>query len=1376
MRKTLPILFFLLQCCIVSLWSQGNYPIYVTTSLLPPYSLNLSDYSAQGSQRLMVTIVVKDLDVTNLPVKLRIRMETAGVTIETSPTINTIPIYLDGGSATVLFGEDFTDYFNINNLQFKGYSKDAYRRSGLLPEGFYRFSVEVLHFQTNRVISNTSTATAWMAVGKPPVLRSPANGAELGHFVGMPISFSWLASNVGSPVSAGSVRYKFEMWEVRVQGVNPYNVVASMPAIHEYVTNATLYAFNPASIMMEEGMTYAWRVTAFDESGRMPFEQNGQSEVRTFVYKSKCDKINQIQTTTSGQKGTFLWVPAQNHTSYNVEVRNKANDWFLSSQTFDSKVEFYNLEAGHTYEMRTQSVCNGDPNNTSDFSDWVQLVMPELKPAIINDDCPDCACDDDIPKVEITNFELRTNLASGDTLSNKSGTTRFIIKNVEQQGSDTFRGVFYFWSELWKIKIPCDFWDLQVNTDNVIVSMEYKSINNPAFLLDLDALSSTVNELLDYGAVIFSDAQITDTIQVVANFDNIHVRDGQLIAITLNPDGTVEETPLYITVEEAMKCLITNSNGDELVITSRGEVMGVKEYQQTGGGNNRLMNNYKKEKEANSLSTSAMVNFVAHPLQSFGFDKYTEQKQAIQHYYPALHNGYRPAFKSVGSFRTDRVGVDITEGLHFRDEMGIPSVLVDGGMSVHGAYHGSERALYAYRPTADGEEEIVGKLNVVSFDEEPRRVHIISVNNARLPSVSELEARLNSIYRQAVCTWTVIAQDPVTLTFPGGKMTHGGSGTASTYNSDQRAIAKAFESSGRQMEPGSLYLFFVEDVTFKDRSLAGYMPLQRQVGFIYGNPTLEVVAHELAHGAFMMRHTFSPKAYIIGEGQTQNLMDYAGGTELWKHQWDLIHNPEKILFSWAQDEEEGAFRSADWTYIVERIRCARYNGDASIDISVLAAQLRQSTLTWNYPNLLDNNFYGNIVLTMDYADLKTIDVNKITVQHDKISIGEKWKQIHFQIINCHRNNSSVVEEAHQLFNYLVVDKSEYELQIENLCKRMDEMNDIGVQIKRLPSCFFKTLSIERRADYIEKLAKDCEVNLSYIFPIINSIPERGQYVLDLFSMLNSKPNISRALFDKSLWSNNDRYKNLIQTFTLLFYRTIVKEEIKDKVESNYLFRWYREPKSFNIYYSTALNSNNDIAFDAKIEYYIDNKNNREVVEYERDIVMPIFDIVGVDFKTKVDFIGVEGAIFPMPAFYFNWMNQEYNRIQRNQAIDVTIYTASFIFVVGELRAAQSVWKIAVGLAGLAHSSGELYFKLNDDVVKWLEMNPRGERFLFAWDAIGYILAGLEIRSELLEAKLPYFASVVLAWEEFSFEEKLVLKDLMSEDEYNHLMAIINTFN
>ncbi|MGV8830293.1 MAG: hypothetical protein ACWA6U_18450, partial [Breznakibacter sp.] len=37
-----------------------------------------------------------------------------------------------------------------------------------------------------------------------------------------------------------------------------------------------------------------------------------------------------------------------------------------------------------------------------------------------------------------------------------------------------------------------------------------------------------------------------------------------------------------------------------------------------------------------------------------------------------------------------------------------------------------------------------------------------------------------------------------------------------------------------------------------------------------------------------------------------NLMDYANGTELWKYQWDLIHNPETILLGFMQDESEGA--------------------------------------------------------------------------------------------------------------------------------------------------------------------------------------------------------------------------------------------------------------------------------------------------------------------------------------------------------------------------------------------------------------------------------------------------------------------------------------
>ena len=199
MRNTIVTILLLLQFLLSPLSAQRNYPVYVTPTLLPPYSLKLSDYSCFGAQKLMLTITVNDLSITNLPVLLRLKMETAGVTIETPVTLATTPIYLNGGETSVLLGEDLSDYFNIDNLTFKGYSKQTYQRTGQLPEGFYKFTVEVLHHATRRVISNAGSTTAWIALGKPPVLRAPDDGARLGQYAGMPLTFSWLPATWEAP-------------------------------------------------------------------------------------------------------------------------------------------------------------------------------------------------------------------------------------------------------------------------------------------------------------------------------------------------------------------------------------------------------------------------------------------------------------------------------------------------------------------------------------------------------------------------------------------------------------------------------------------------------------------------------------------------------------------------------------------------------------------------------------------------------------------------------------------------------------------------------------------------------------------------------------------------------------------------------------------------------------------------------------------------------------------------------------------------------------------------------------------------------------------------------------------------------------------------
>jgi len=130
----------------------------------------------------------------------------------------------------------------------------------------------------------------------------------------------------------------------------------------------------------------------------------------------------------------------------------------------------------------------------------------------------------------------------------------------------------------------------------------------------------------------------------------------------------------------------------------------------------------------------------------------------------------------------------------------------------------------------------------------------------------------------------------------------------------------------------------VEGVEDKGGDVAGYMPLQRQVGFIYDNPNLFIIAHELGHGAFNLRHTFSPESFIAAERTTQNLMDYAGGTELWKHQWEQIRDPQNIWFAWAQEEGEGEMMDFNMSEemildLLKSIRKANANSKDELDLS-----------------------------------------------------------------------------------------------------------------------------------------------------------------------------------------------------------------------------------------------------------------------------------------------------------------------------------------------------------------------------------------------------------------------------------------------------------
>ena len=242
----------------------------------------------------------------------------------------------------------------------------------------------------------------------------------------------------------------------------------------------------------------------------------------------------------------------------------------------------------------------------------------------------------------------------------------------------------------------------------------------------------------------------------------------------------------------------------------------------------------------------------------------------------------------------------------------------------------------------DGEEKEVtlGLLNVVSYNLVRNKVIVVPVNGVKAPSAPELSLQLNAIYGQAVAAWEVEIDVPFTTDQDlVASLDEGESGIAASFPANMRKFNRKFKRS-RDVNEDAYYVFLVDGV---QTSLSGFMPFKRQYGYIFNNTEAKTIAHELGHGAFCLRHTFSDKAFIANQGDTDNLMDYSpavagssgSNTKLYKHQWDNIHNPEKMI-GWFQDDAESAMGEDDGVW----------NGNSMLSLN--NSKLTEQNIEFNY--------------------------------------------------------------------------------------------------------------------------------------------------------------------------------------------------------------------------------------------------------------------------------------------------------------------------------------------------------------------------------------------------------------------------------------------
>jgi len=308
------------------------YPVSVTTQLVPPYSVNLADYAAPGSDQLRVIIVQRDL--TQAPYRLYLRMEiqhNGRIIIRTAPEYLPPPLTLDPGIPTVISGSDLSPFFDPVNMEFAGYSPEAYMRTKLLPEGAYIITFTAYDFARRDVaLSHGGAFFCYLAKSEPPLLNLPSNNSLVPFTTPQYVNFQWLPRTVSSPNSALSTKYRLELYEMRVGGMSPNEIVNSTRPFFTTETDRSALSYSIAEPQLEKGMRYIWRIRAYDIQGRDYIRNDGYSEVFSFIYGEEGRTVdynsveNFIAQAISPRKAKLSWDVSSGFDSYKIFYRNES--------------------------------------------------------------------------------------------------------------------------------------------------------------------------------------------------------------------------------------------------------------------------------------------------------------------------------------------------------------------------------------------------------------------------------------------------------------------------------------------------------------------------------------------------------------------------------------------------------------------------------------------------------------------------------------------------------------------------------------------------------------------------------------------------------------------------------------------------------------------------------------------------------------------------------------------------------------------------------------------------------------------------------------------------------------------------------------------
>ena len=916
LRHSLRLFVLLLTVCLgVSGRLFGQYyPIHATVQWPAPQSPYLADYSTGSRDRLIVTLLNRDLQQPLLYAKLRLQIKSGSFTARSREEVSYPQLELQTSVPLRLTGIDLSPYLQPQHLQMTGRLEQ-----GRLPSGYAELQLQVIDYYTGRPLSDWHTARAYLDVKKPPFLNLPERDAEIVLRDPLFLRFQWTPRHQG----LSGTEYEFVLKELPDNGVAPQSAFAYGQEIFRTHTRSTSLSYTHLDPPLLPNRRYAWQVRALVRSGVEEvgmFEHGGLSEVSWFYLNDQCDAPRGLRAQTRYAKVDLSWGKVVGTTGYVVECRPKTKlnvyEW-ARTETVEERLTLAQIKPGWTYEWRVGTRCTSD---RPVFSDVREFTLSKQNEALLAD------CGKEPVRTDLRG-EPHLGIRAGDVVT-IGGDYPMTITEVTALGDGWYSGKGKTrLRTLIDAPIALRFDRLRINVDKYQIdgSVEASYDEKRGTIANTDYIDDGGRDLRPV-TLRLREKQLSFTLPESPQFHfdpgtgTLTVQDAagnaQRIDLQL-PEGEEYKSvfPLLVTDKEGNSYRIqpaVPSTEDDHGTSSHGKVALQSEHVERMG-----------DFDSETLSKKyGQVRFSGQGGR-YAFDpgsvSWYQKSVKLDRFYKPFAKDYIAPWKLIPEGEQDVVTAEYT-GSKAIDPQRVRFASEPRSTALPASYGASSKRWSVSLPSVSSGEsyevfavyegEVLGKLRVASYAQQRHKLTLVPINDAKLDK-AQIERELNGIYGSVGIRFDVEVDERMRGDYSWDRdgdrklsivgKSFFGRVREVKESAEMDYLKKAYSQLSGTLD--GLYLFVVDaaqGLEDKPQSLLGEMPRRSRFGYIFsGNSPnggmfalSHTIAHELGHGLFTLQHTFDDEyGGTESQDQTRNLMDYATGKELAAFQWNVISNP-----------------------------------------------------------------------------------------------------------------------------------------------------------------------------------------------------------------------------------------------------------------------------------------------------------------------------------------------------------------------------------------------------------------------------------------------------------------------------------------------------